>query len=160
MYYTFLNLVGRLELRRFKYGPFTLAPPPPFGQNTMTHQPHTRRHSVRRIILRPRQNCSDRLGEHPPSKMEVGGRGLLRGCPTRKEQVQQSIQPNLMAKDLTIITVRLEPQKTHTKYEFLEKRKDYDKSETTYGKLSTRRIQICFVYFWVVHFRPLPPFSK
>ena len=33
--------------------------------------------------------------------------------------------------------------------------KGYDKSETTFGKLLARRIQICCVYFCVIHFWPL-----
>ena len=33
--------------------------------------------------------------------------------------------------------------------------KNYDKSRTPYGKLLARRIQVCWVYFCVIHFWPL-----
>ena len=49
-------------------------------------------------------------------------------------------------------TAWLDPQRTHVKKYFPKKRKGCNKSETTYEKLSTRKVQICQVYFCVILF--------
>ena len=55
-------------------------------------------------------------------------------------------------------TAALSAQYEPTKNQLPENRKGYDNFETTVGKLSARRIQICFDYFCKIHF--WPPFSK
>ena len=53
--------------------------------------------------------------------------------------------------NISSTTAELDPQMRHTQNNF-EKGKGYDISEITYGKLSTRRIQIYRGYFFVIYF--------